>query len=175
MLELLWGWSWRLGTPQGLECLLVPHNTWGASPVLAPQSLPNFISEPHPKSSRLCQGDWKFLLSSGWVISTPLSGGRGGSTGLGSRSAFCSGRDSAGPPHPSEITNNRLQHRGLSAQCVPALCWVKTSMASTFQHPGQAGTVTHPSHRCEVKAATQATQPGAGRAGRGRWWAPKGN
>lgn len=47
---------------------------WGASrsrealgvppPALAPQSLLNFISEPHPNSSQLCQGDWKFLLSS---------------------------------------------------------------------------------------------------------------
>lgn len=29
-----------------------------------PQSLPNCVSEPHPDSSGLCQGDWKFLPSS---------------------------------------------------------------------------------------------------------------
>lgn len=33
-------------------------------PALAPQSRPSCVSEPHPKSSQLCQGDWKFLLSS---------------------------------------------------------------------------------------------------------------
>lgn len=73
-----------------------------------------------PKLSRLCQGDWKFLLSSLWVISTLLSRGRGGGRphSLGSGSAIRSGRDSAGSPCPSEITtNNQLSVAG--AQCVP--------------------------------------------------------
>lgn len=43
-----------------------------------PQSLPNCVSEPHPNSSRLCQGDWKFLPSSfSGRISTLGSAGDG--------------------------------------------------------------------------------------------------
>lgn len=51
------------------------RSSGGPSPALAPQSLPNCVSEPHPNSSRLCQGDWKFLPSSfSGRISTRLMG-----------------------------------------------------------------------------------------------------
>ena len=44
---------------------VLPFADLGALPQpWPPQSLPNCVSEPHPNSSRLCQGDWKFLPSS---------------------------------------------------------------------------------------------------------------
>lgn len=62
--------------PRAESASRVPQNMWGHLLAQVPQNLPNFVSEPHPHAFWLCQGAWKFLLSSfSGVISTLLSGG----------------------------------------------------------------------------------------------------
>lgn len=87
-------WS-SCGAGAGARVGVLPgsHRTSkGPSPALALQSLSNCIWEPHPNSSRLCQGDWKFLLSSfsGMISTLSSVGGREEEPGRSTGSVFSS-------------------------------------------------------------------------------------
>lgn len=161
------GLEWEARHCPGLEAPpRSPRTSGGPSPALplAPQSLPNGASEPHPNSSRLCQGDWKFLSSIFPGVISTLSSAGGGEEGPGcsSGSAFsrlCLGGQGGGLRQASVrsleitiITNNRLQqhqpcieHLRCTSPCTKSrLLWMASR---SLPAPGKAGTAANPSHR----------------------------
>lgn len=145
--------------PRAGSASRVPHNKWGRLPAQVLQSLPNFVSEPHPNASRLCQGDWKFLLSGfSGAISTLLSGRWGGGARLLDRLCILmaplsaqgeTGRALLGLLE--SLRNNNKQPTPTTVTCIECLLCARSCAKSrlawpqgTFQHPGEATTVTQP-------------------------------
>lgn len=149
--------AWRspgLGVLHG-----TPRTCGGAFQPRLHRACPGFVAEPHPNASRLCQGDWKFLLSSfSGVISTLLSGGRGGGARLLHRRCVLRALFSALGEMGRALLglreylgNNNKQPAPTTVTCIEGFLGARSCAKSrlawpqgTFLHPGEAATVTQP-------------------------------